>query len=126
MHVLLKKCILKNGMDEQWKRKWDEGSRNKLNKLEPVLRDRRSPGPSRRKEIVLSRVCRGHTCLTRSYLMNVEDVRRWVACGCELTVEHILIDCGDFAEVTQRYYDAENVQQSYTGNQFYICIGLLA
>ena len=26
-------------------------------------------------------------------------------------MENILIDCGDFVEVRQRYYDAENLQQ---------------
>ena len=31
--------------------------------------------------------------------MNGEDVPKCVACDCDLTVEHIFIECGDFAEV---------------------------
>ena len=42
-----------------------------------------------------------------------EDVLRCVACDCDHTVEHILIECGEFAEVRQRYYDAENLQQLF-------------
>ena len=42
--------------------------------------------------------------------MNGEDVPTCVACDCTLTAEHILIECGDSAEVRQRYYDAENLQ----------------
>ena len=55
----------------------------------------------------------GHTPLTHSYVMNGEDVPTFVACACDLTVEHILIECGDIAEVRQRYYDAENLQQLF-------------
>ena len=42
--------------------------------------------------------------------MNGEDVPRYVACDCDLTVEHIRIECEDYAEVRQRYYDAKNLQ----------------
>ena len=45
--------------------------------------------------------------------MNGEDVPRCVACDCSITVEHILIECGDFAEVRKRYYDAESLQQLF-------------
>ncbi len=55
----------------------------------------------------------GHTRLTHSYRRNGDDVPRCVACDCKFTVGHILIECGDFAEVRQRYYDAENLQQLF-------------
>ena len=45
--------------------------------------------------------------------MNSEDIPRCVACDCNLTVEHILIECGDFAEVRQRYYDVESLHQLF-------------
>ncbi len=45
--------------------------------------------------------------------MNGEDVPRCVACDCNLTVEQILIECGDFAEVMQRYCDVESLQHMY-------------
>ena len=80
-----------------------------MNKVEPVLGDHRSTGHlSRREKIVLSHLCIGHTHLTHSYIMNGEDVPRCVACDCNLTVEHIVIECGDFGEVRQRYYDTDN------------------
>ncbi len=108
------KFHIKNYIDRLWQRRWDACAGNKLNKVEPVLGDRRSPGQlSRREERVLSRLRIGHTRLTHSFLMSGEDVPRCVACDCNLTVEHILIECGDFTEVRQRYYDAENVQQLF-------------
>ena len=45
--------------------------------------------------------------------MNGEDLSRCVACDCDLTVEHILIEWGDFLEVRQRYFDAEGLQQLF-------------
>ena len=45
--------------------------------------------------------------------MSGEDVPKCVACDCDLTVEHILIECGDFAAVRQIYYDAESLQQQF-------------
>ncbi len=45
--------------------------------------------------------------------MNGEGIPRCVACDCNLTVEHVLIECGDFAEVRQQYYEAESLQQLF-------------
>ena len=42
-----------------------------------------------------------------------EDVPRYVASDCNLIVEHILINYGDFAEAGQRYYEAESSQQLF-------------
>ncbi len=36
-----------------------------------------------------------------------------MACDCDRTVEYILIEGGDFAELEQRYYDAVDLQQSF-------------
>ena len=43
--------------------------------------------------------------------MNGEDVSRCVACDCDLSVEHILIECGDVAEVMQSCYDAKIIRE---------------
>ncbi len=45
--------------------------------------------------------------------MNGEAVPTCVDCDCNLTVEHILLECGDFPEIRQRYYDAEDLQQLF-------------
>ncbi len=69
------------------------------------------PGHSnRREEIVLYKLQIGHTHLTHFYQMNGEDVPRCVAYNWDFTVEHTVIECGDFVEL-DRHYDAENLQQ---------------
>ena len=36
-----------------------------------------------------------------------------MTCSCDLTVQHILVECGDFMEVRQRHYDTENIGQFF-------------
>ena len=62
--------------------------------------------------MALAHLCIGHTCLTHSSLMNGEDIQ-CVACNCDLTVEHIHIEYGDFTEARQRHYDAGNLRQVF-------------
>ena len=45
--------------------------------------------------------------------MTGEDISKCVACDCDLTVEHILMECGDFTEIRKIYYDAEKTRQLF-------------
>ena len=47
-----------------------------------------------------------------------------MACDHDITEEHIPIECGDFAEVRQRYCETENMT-TIPGNQHYRSIWLL-
>lgn len=38
----------------------------------------------------------GHTFLTQSYLLSGGSIPDFVACHCELTIEHILVECKDY------------------------------
>ena len=45
-------------------------------------------------------------------------------CECDVTVEHILIECGGIAEVWQRYYGAENMTNIPENHCFrYLLVG---
>ncbi len=60
----------------------DECIGNKLNKVKPVLGDRKLPGHlSRQEEIVLSRLHIGHTRLAHSHRMNGADMPGYVTCN---------------------------------------------
>ena len=75
----------------------DQPIGNKLNKVKPLLEDRKLPGNlSRREEIVLSRLHIGHTHLTHSNQMNGEDLLKCVTCDCKLTVENTLMNAEIF------------------------------
>ena len=59
-----------------------------------------------------------------SFLLNDESIPRCVAYDCDLTVEHILIKYGDFAEGRQRYFDVENLRLSQEISVTTSCFGL--
>ena len=45
--------------------------------------------------------------------MSSEDKLKCVACYHDHTMKQILIECGDFVEVRQRYCNAENVRHMF-------------
>ena len=63
-----------------------------------MIQDRRLPGHLSRQEEIY--------CLTHFYPMKM-------ACECDLTGEHILIERGDIAKARQRHYDADNLRQLF-------------
>ena len=92
-----------------------------LNNVEPVLADRRLPRHLPRwEEIVLCHLCI-KTYLPYSLLPN--DWWRCVACDCDLTVEHVLIEYGDFAEIRQRHWFQQRIYNNYS-RKWMLCIRL--
>ncbi len=85
---------------------WDVAVNNKLHAIQPSLG--RWPGSrrrdTRREEVVLARIRLGHTYLTHSYLLSREDQPECVGCACPLTVQHIMIDCVEFAYYTKPFF----------------------
>ena len=52
---------------------------------------------NRREEIVLCRLGLGHTRFTHSYILDREPRPQCNTCGCPRSVEHMLIECPEFA-----------------------------
>ena len=64
----------------------------------------------RREEIVLARAHIGHSYITHSYLLKGDPMPECIPCYCALTVKHILIECVDFMEVRQKYFDVPDLK----------------
>ncbi len=111
--------IKKINIDRLWQREWDGCTSIRLNKVEAVLGDCRLLGHlSRWEAVVRPRSYIGHTYVTHPYLIGIEDVPKCVVCDGDFTLGHILIECGNFMPVRQRYYDAENITP-FPGNWCY-------
>ncbi len=67
---------------------------------------------ARREEVILVRIRLGHRYLTHSYLLKREDEPECVGCACPLTVQHIMIDCVEFAYTRSRFFDVRNMKDS--------------
>ena len=97
-----------------WQTDWNNKPTNKLNIVKPTLGDTTLRNIlKRRDEVVLHRARIGHTHLTHCYLLQGEDQPECIPCGEQLTVEHILVNCLDFAVVRQKYYSTNNLNELF-------------
>ena len=82
----------------------DRATFNKLHEIKPVLGKKNNIYRSlRREEVVLTRLHIGHTRLTHSYLLKLEDQPFCISCNEPFTVKHFLIDCIEFYTYLKMY-----------------------
>ena len=95
----------------KWKSSWNETCFNKLKEIEPAVNHhRRVPKLSRREEIILARLRKGHTRLTHSYLLKREDQPYCIGCDTPFTVRHFLLDCADFDRERRTLFQVNNLK----------------
>ncbi|KAL4104062.1 hypothetical protein QTP88_019375 [Uroleucon formosanum] len=88
---------LKTKLYTLWQNQWEKQSNqnNKLRQIKPLTK--KWPDPpvklTRHEETMIARVRIGHTRITHSYLMRRELKPRCKTCNCELTVNHIFLEC---------------------------------
>ncbi len=98
----------------KWQTLWDVAVKNKIHAIHPSLG--RWPGSRRnvrREEVVLARIRLAHTYVTHSYLLKREDQPECVGCDCPLTVQHIMINCVEFAYIRSRCFDVRNMKDLF-------------
>ena len=100
-HIDMKR-VIHSSLYRKWQEKWSSLTSNvKLRSICPdILRRTPSCKPSRRQDIILTRLRIGHSHLTHSYMMKNGEERRvpqCEACQCELTVKHFLVECPEYA-----------------------------
>ena len=59
----------------------------------------------REQEVVLARLHLGHTRVTHSYLLLGEEQPQCVGYAAPLAVRHFLLECGDFAQVGNNFFN---------------------
>ena len=99
----------------KWQNQWDEEPNNKLYKIKPKVRQvyPHSSRCSRREEVVLARARIGHTYITHSFLLKGEQAPACNTCAVPLTVEHILIDCSDYAISRNKYFNVTTLNELF-------------
>ena len=86
---------------------WNNSIGNKLLEINATIGEQQSV----RKEIVLARLCLGHTRATHSYLLLGEEQPQCVGCDAPFTVCHFHLECGDFAQVRNNCFHVDNRKQ---------------
>ena len=99
---------------DQWQTPWNNSIGNKLLEINPTIGEHQSVVRNiRKEEVVLARLCLGHTRITHSYLHVPlgEEQPQCVGCDAPFTVRRFLLECGDFAPVRNNCFHVENMKQ---------------
>ena len=106
------KPIIKKFIQNVWQQSWNDPANrnNKLFATKPGLGEW-LPGLriNRREEIILARLCIGHSYITHSYLLKGEEEPQCIPCNAPLTIKHVLVDCVDLAPTRQRFFDVDSL-----------------
>ena len=99
---------------DQWQTSWNNSIGNKLLEIKPTIGEHQSVVRNvRKEEVVLARLRLGHTRVTHSYLLQGEEQPHCVGCDAPFTVRHILLECGDFAQVRNNCFHVLNMKQLF-------------
>ena len=89
---------------------WEEIQNNKLKEIVPDLREHyQIQCYNRKDEVVFTRLRIGHSYLTHSFLLKGEPPPECIGCNARYTVKHILLECVDFLDVRNRYYNCDDM-----------------
>ena len=106
-HTDMKKTI-SHYINSKWQEKWSSPSlinNKKYRKIRPsVGMWISSSNPSRRYEIILTRLRIGHTRITHGFLFEGGRPPECDHCQVQLTVEHILVDCRKYVNQRIRHH----------------------
>ena len=97
----------------EWQNHWNELTNNKLHVIQTTVGKIPSYINHRKTDTVIRRLRIGHTYLTHSYLLKGEPMPECIPCAATLTVKHILIDCIDFSEIRNEFYNVTSLKELF-------------
>ena len=99
---------------DQWQSSWNNSIGNKFLDIKPTIGEYQSVVRNiRKEEVVLARLRLGRTRVTHLYLLQGEEQPQCVGCDAPFTVRHILLGCGDFAQVRNNCFHVDNMKQLF-------------
>jgi len=99
---------------DEWQEVWNCCARNKLLAIRPTVGGyKQKTCLSRRDSVLLNRLRIGHTRLTHSFLLSVDDLPECGTCQCPLTVKHILVECVDLNDVRNKHFVASFIKDLF-------------
>ena len=68
---------------------------------------------SHKEEMILARLCVGHTRLTHNYILAQEPQPKCTTCQTPYTMKHILIECNELNQMRQRLNRARHIKDVF-------------
>ena len=98
----------------KWQILWNNSVGNKLFEIKPVIGQSQPVVRNvRQEEVVLARLCIGHTRITHSYLLKREEPPYCFGCDTLFTVRHFLLECGDFSHIRNKYFHVDTIKHLF-------------
>jgi hypothetical protein len=103
---------------DTWQHQWNSSVFNKLKTIKPVLGETiLKKISSRRDQVVLHPARIGHTFLAHAFLLHHEDAPECSTYQCVQIVQHILLDCPNFAQVRLKYFQVNSMFELFNKTQ---------
>ena len=98
----------------KWQILWNNSVGNKLFEIKPVIGQSQTVVRNiRQEEVVLARLRIGHTRITHSYLLKLEEPPYCFGCDALFTFRHFLLECGDFSHIRNKYFHVDTIKQLF-------------
>lgn len=100
---------------ERWDREWKRGNRSKLHTYRKDTKEKLNFVNFKRKEqSILTRLHIGHTAITHRHLLQKEEPNVCQSCNTITTVQHIMHQCPDYADIQTRTGIATNPETAFS------------
>ena len=96
---------------QQKQQNWNSNKHNKLLEIKPTLEEWKQGYRKNWKEIILSRLCIGHTRITHSYLK--QSSNQCVMHARSNTLKYTVIECIDLANLRKTFYSAKDMKELF-------------
>ena len=119
------KPMIREYVKHLWQTDWNECINNKLHDINPTVGKTQSIILKRQDEVVITKLRIGHSRLTHSCLLKREDRPECVFCQCPLTVNHILLECGDTTLIRNTYFNVQSMTELFNNVDLNKILGFL-
>ena len=108
------KPLISSYVNSRWQQHWNSETSNKLHSIQPTIKPVVFCRLPRRDEVLIHRLRVGHTYLTHSHLLHRENPPECDVCRLPLTVEHILITCSKYNDVSQTQFTVSSLEELFS------------
>ena len=97
----------------EWQSEWDQETNNKLHDIQPNVGKTPAYINNIKCDSIIRRLRIGHTYLTHGYLLRGEMSPECIPCCETFSVKHILLECIEFQDVRNEYYNANSLKELF-------------
>ena len=100
-----------NYVNSLFQSKWNDCHTNKLHEINETFHSSlKIYSENRKEDVILTRLRIGHSRLTHKHYLLGENMPECISCDCPLTIQHVLIECIDTADIRKQYFNCPDLK----------------